>query len=176
MAKKIAIVVIVIIAGLFVYAGLQPAEYTVSRSVTVNAPAEKVFPYLNNPALSDQWAPWKDEDPQVFMKHEGPAEGEGAKSIWQSPGKMGHGSATIIAVQPMRKVGIKLVYTKPMEMEQDAEYILEPVEGGSLVTWKVHGTNNIVGRVMCLFMDMDKMVGGMFEKGLANLKNLAEKQ
>ena len=78
MAKKIAIVVIVIIAGLFVYAGLQPAEYTVSRSVTVNAPAEKVFPYLNNPALSDQWAPWKDEDPQVFMKHEGPAEGEGA--------------------------------------------------------------------------------------------------
>ncbi len=177
MAKKIIMIFIAIIAGLFVYAGFQPATYTISRSVHINATVDKVFPYLNNPSLSDDWAPWKAEDPQMTIKHEGPSEGVDAKSVWQSPGKMGHGSATIVAVQPMQKVDIKIQYTKPMVMEQDSEYIIEPATENSVnVTWKVHGTQNIMARVISLFMDMDKMVGGMFEKGLANLKTVAEKQ
>jgi hypothetical protein len=31
-----------------------------------------------------------------------------------------------------------------------------------------------MGRLMCVFMDMDKKVGAMFEKGLSNLKTLVE--
>ncbi len=42
------------------------------------------------------------------------------------------------------------------------------------MTWKVDGQNNFVGRLMCIFMNMDKMVGGMFEKGLAKLKTTVE--
>lgn len=170
------ITIIALIAMLFIYAGLQPAEYTISRTIMIQASAEKVFPYLNSMVLAEEWAPWKAEDPQMTMKHPEPTEGLGAKSIWESPGRMGHGSATIVEVQPLQKVGIKLEYTKPMKMEQVSEYILESAEGGVNVTWKVQGTNNIMGRVMCLFMDMDKMVGGMFEKGLAKLKVVAEKQ
>ena len=36
------------------------------------------------------------------------------------------------------------------------------------------GKNNFVARAVCLFMSMDKMVGGEFEKGLAQMKAIAE--
>jgi hypothetical protein len=36
------------------------------------------------------------------------------------------------------------------------------------------GQNNFVGKAFCLFMSMDKMIGGQFEKGLADLKAVVE--
>ena len=43
------------------------------------------------------------------------------------------------------------------------------------MTWRVQGKNTFMERFMCIFVNMDKMVGGMFEKGLLNLKTLVEK-
>jgi hypothetical protein len=36
------------------------------------------------------------------------------------------------------------------------------------------GTNNIIAKAFCLFNSMDKMIGGQFEKGLAQMKSVAE--
>jgi len=36
------------------------------------------------------------------------------------------------------------------------------------------GRNNFIAKAMCLFMNMDKMVGGEFEKGLAQMKAITE--
>jgi hypothetical protein len=36
------------------------------------------------------------------------------------------------------------------------------------------GTNNFIAKGVCLFMNMDKMVGGQFEKGLAQMKSIVE--
>jgi hypothetical protein len=36
------------------------------------------------------------------------------------------------------------------------------------------GRNNFMAKAMGLVMDMDRMIGGQFEKGLASLKSLAE--
>jgi hypothetical protein len=33
---------------------------------------------------------------------------------------------------------------------------------------------NFISKAVCLFMSIDKMIGGQFEKGLANLKSLTE--
>lgn len=43
------------------------------------------------------------------------------------------------------------------------------------VGWLMHGPLPFMGKVMHLFMNMDKMVGKDFEGGLANLKRLTEK-
>ena len=43
------------------------------------------------------------------------------------------------------------------------------------VTWTMTGKNNYVAKIFCLFMNMDTMIGGQFEKGLAELKTAAEK-
>src|SRR5262249_6437308 len=104
----------------------------------------------------------------------GPDEGVGSATSWDSSGQLGTGSATIVESVPNQKVGIRLEYTKPMNMVQDSEYLVKTDGQASVVTWKVTGKNNFVGRLMCAFMDMDKMVGGMFELGLSNLKKLVE--
>lgn len=36
------------------------------------------------------------------------------------------------------------------------------------------GPKNFISKAMCLFGNMDKMVGGQFERGLANLKSVTE--
>ncbi|MES2963888.1 MAG: SRPBCC family protein, partial [Bdellovibrionota bacterium] len=113
-------------------------------------------------------------DPQATMVYEGPDEGVGAKASWDSTGQLGTGSATIVETIPNQRVRIQLAYTKPMEMVQTSDYIIEPSGEESKVTWRVEGKNSFIGRVMCLFMNMDKMVGGMFEKGLSNLKSVVE--
>lgn len=42
------------------------------------------------------------------------------------------------------------------------------------VTWSMSGRKNSASKGFGLFMNLDKMVGGDFEKGLAQLKGVAE--
>jgi hypothetical protein len=179
MLKKIALSLAVLVAVFLGYVALQSPKYEISRQVTINAPAEKIFPYLNNSKLAEQWAPWMEEDPGVKMTYSGPDSGVGSKASWDSEGKLGTASATIVESVPNQRVGIQLEYVKPMTMSQYAEYIVQsnsgPAGQETTVTWKVRGENSFVGRLMCTFMNMDKMVGGMFEKGLMKLKSITEK-
>lgn len=175
MLKKIFLVLGLIIIGILGYAAIQSPDYEVSRQITINAPAEKVFPYLNNSKLGDQWSPWKESDPSAQFSFSGPDDGVGSRTTWTGGQQLGTGSATITESVPNEKVSIRLEYTEPMAMAQDADYLLvSGANGESILTWNVRGKNGFIGRVMCLFFDMDKMVGGMFEKGLTKLKTLVE--
>lgn len=176
MIKKLGLGLLGLIAVLVVFAALQPSDYVISREITINAPAEKIFPYLNNSKLADQWGPWMDIDPTVKIQYSGPAAGPGSKAFWVGAKEMGTGSATIVESTPNQRVAIKLEYSEPMNMTQDAEYLVRSEGGQSIVTWKVSGKNTMPGRIMCLFMNMDKHVGGMFEQGLAKLKMLMEQK
>lgn len=176
MLKKIGIAIVALIVIVLGLAALQPSDYKISRETTIDAPVQKVFPYLNSSQLGDKWGPWKEVDPKAQMVFSGPIEGVGAKTSWDSQGQLGTGSATIVESVPNQRVGIKLEYTKPMNMTQDAVYLARSEGNKTVVTWQVTGKNTFPGRVMCLFMNMDKMVGGMFEKGLSNLKTLVESE
>lgn len=176
MFLKIILAFIVIVAALVGYAAMQPADYVVSRQITINAPAEKIFPYLNNAKMAEQWAPWIEIDPQAKMSYSGPEAGVGARTSWTDGKQLGTGSATIVESTVNERVHIKLEYVKPMAMTQDSEYLLSSSGGQSTVIWKVQGKKSVPERVMCIFMNMDKMVGGFFEKGLNKLKNLVESQ
>lgn len=174
MLGKILIVVVLIILGIVGYAAFQPKEYSVQREVTIDAPPQVVFPWINNSKKMGEWMPWSEMDPKMVMTYSGPEEGVGATSSWQSDGKMGVGEATIIEIVPNQVVKTKLEYTKPFEGTQMAEISITPSGSQSVVKWSVQGENNLIGRIMCLFMNMQKMVGGSFEKGLAKLKQKVE--
>lgn len=175
MFKKIFIAIAAVVAVFLVYVALQPADYMVSREITINAPAAKIFPYLNNQKLAEKWEPWSEIDPAAKMTYSGADAGVGARADWTGGKQLGTGSATIIESVPEQRVAIKLEYTAPMQATQDAEYLIKSSGNQSVVVWTVRGKNTFPARIMCFFMNMDKMVGGMFEKGLANLKVLTEK-
>ena len=52
---------------------------------------------------------------------------------------------------------------------------LAPTAAGTDVTWTMSGPQPYVSKLMATFMSMDKMIGGDFEKGLAQLKTVSEK-
>lgn len=170
MFKKVVLVIVVVVGGIFGYIGMQSPDYEIARETLIFATPDLIFPYINNSKLMNEWMPWKDSDPQVSMSYSGPDEGIGSVSSWESSGQMGVGSAEIIESIPNEKVTTKLVYVKPMEMAQTAYMVLAPDVSGTKIRWSVKGKNDFFGRLFCLFMNMDKNVGAEFEKGLQNLK------
>lgn len=176
MIRKVGLVATLIFAAFLLFVAFQNSHYVVSRKITINAPSDKVFPYLNNSKLADQWGPWREEDPEAQMILSGPESGVGSMTIWEGGKKLGKGSATIVESVPNQKVAIKLVYEAPMNMTQQAQYLITSLGNQTEVEWRVEGQNNYMGRLMCFFVDMDKMVGKMFEKGLTKLKGIVESQ
>ena len=81
---------------------------------------------------------------------------------------------TITAVKPDREVEIAIEFLAPMAATNRALFTLTPAGAATRVTWRMEGTNGFVAKAIGLVMNMDEMVGGEFEKGLASMKALAE--
>ena len=81
---------------------------------------------------------------------------------------------TLTDSQPSSLIRIKLEFIKPFEATNTTEFALTPEGGGTKVVWSMAGNNNFMAKAAGLFMNMEKMVGGDFEKGLAQLKAVAE--
>ncbi len=174
MLQKFIVGLFSVIGLLSAYAAFQPSEFKISRELVINASPSELFPWINDTSKSNQWMPWSEIDPQVKFTTQGPVEGVGAMSTWESPGQMGTGQAVVVESVLNQSVKTKLNYTKPMEMEQLAEIVLTEVDGGTKVTWNVTGNNNFFGRFMCIFFNMDEMVGSNFLKGLNKLQSLTQ--
>ena len=82
---------------------------------------------------------------------------------------------TIGESRPGELVRTKLEFFKPFAAVTDAQFSSKPAGDATAVTWSMTGQNNFLAKAICLFVDMDKMVGGMFEQGLAQMKAVVEK-
>jgi hypothetical protein len=173
MFKTILITVIVAIAAVLVYAAMQPDTFEIRRTIGIKAPPQKIFPFLNDFQLSMAWSPYEKKDPAMQRKFSGPASGIGSVYEFEGNKEVGSGRLEILDSAPT-KVTLRLDMYKPFEGSNTIEYILEPKGEITDVTWAMHGKAPFVSKVICLFMDMDKMVGKDFEAGLASLKSLVE--
>lgn len=174
MLIKIGIFFGLIIVAILGYAALRPAHYKISREILIKASPEIIFPHVNNSKMTYQWMPWQENYPGLEMVYSGPEAGVGSKSSWDSDTKMGKGESLIIENKLNEYVKFQLSYYKPMEMVQIANIKLIPEGSDTKVVWEVDGQNNYIGRVVTIFMDMDKMIGTEFMKGLVNLKSIVE--
>lgn len=176
---KIAVIVIVVLLGaVLVVAATRPDTFRIERSADIKAPPEKILVYIADFHRWGLWSPYEKLDPAMQRDYSGAATGKGAVYSWASDGKAGAGRMEITDVSPSR-VLIQLDFAKPFESHNMAEFTLTPsgdaTNPDTKVTWAMYGPNLFIGKVMSLFFDTDKMVGGDFETGLANLKAEAEK-
>lgn len=107
-------------------------------------------------------------------RYSGAASGAGAVYEWDGDSNIGAGRIEITEASTTR-VAMNLIFLRPMEAHNTAEFILEPAGGGTAVTWAMTGPSNFLSKVMHVFVDFDTMVGGEFAKGLAELKTVTEK-
>lgn len=175
MVKKILIALAALLAGLVVFISMQPGTFSVRRSATIAAPPARVFAQVNDLAAWDAWSPWKKLDPNAKMTLSTPSEGKGATIAWAGNADIGEGSMTILESRPDELVDLEQVFIKPFEGKDRMSFTFKPQGGGTRVTWKMDGTNNFIGKAMCLVMDIDAKIGTDFEQGLANMKDVVEK-
>jgi len=174
MFKKILLVLALLLVVLVVVIAMRPSEFRISRKGSVAAPPSAVFAQVNEFRKWNEWSPWAKLDPEAKYTFEGPSGGVGAKFSWTGNNKVGVGSNEIVESVPNERVRIKLVFEKPMKATSEALFELEPEGAGTGVTWTMTGKNDFLGKAFGLFVDVDAMVGGDFERGLANLKEAVE--
>lgn len=174
MLKKILIGVGVVLVIFIVVVALQPSTYSVSRSQVINAPPAAVFPHVNELKKWAAWNPWEKLDPNMKMTYEGPEAGVGSSYSWVGNSDVGEGKMTITGSKPNESIQFKLEFFKPMAGVSDTEFKFKPQGDQTEVIWSMTGKNNFFAKAICLFMNMDKMIGGDFEKGLAQMKTVVE--
>jgi hypothetical protein len=174
MANKILAVLAAALVAFLVVVALQPGGYRVTRSTTVAAPPATLFAQVNELKNWEAWNPWGKIDPAMKMTYDGPPSGVGASYHWVGNSEVGEGKLTITRSVANESIGCRMDFVKPMAGISDAEFTFKPEGDQTTVTWTMTGTNNFIAKAFCLFMSMDKMVGGQFERGLANLKAGAE--
>ena len=174
MLKIILLGLAVVIAGILVYAATRPDTFRVERTTSIEAPPEKIFPLIDDLRSGEQWSPYYRKDPAMRGTYSGPASGVGATFDFAGNKDVGSGRVSITGSSPHGKVTMRLQMFKPFAADNVVEFTLVPRGQATDVTWAMQGRQPYVAKVMCLFFDMDKMVGTDFAAGLASLKALAE--
>jgi Polyketide cyclase / dehydrase and lipid transport len=174
MLKKILIAVAALILIFVVVVALQPSEFHVERSATIAAPQAEVFSQVNDFRRWDAWSPWAKLDPQAKIAFEGPPSGEGTVMTWSGNDKVGEGKMTLDESRPDDLVKIKVDFVKPFEGTSMSQFSFKPDGQQTAVTWTMDARHNFIEKAFCLIMNGKKMVGDDMEKGLAQMKSVAE--
>jgi hypothetical protein len=179
MLEKILIGVAGVLILFVVVVATRPSAYHVERRLEVAAPADLVFGVLNDlhefaGVFVLFGSPWETLDPKMQKTFGGPAAGVGQWCAWSGNRHAGKGTMTIEKSVPGQKVGIKLEFVAPMKSMATLALTLAGTPTGSFVTWSMEGNHNFIGKAFGIFFNMDNMLGADIEKGLAQLKTVAE--
>jgi uncharacterized protein YndB with AHSA1/START domain len=174
MLKTILIVVVVLIAGVLIYAATRPDTFRVERSASIKAPPEKIFPLIDDLHRMQAWSAWEKVDPGMKRAHSGAASGKGAVYEWEGNKEVGQGRMEITESSPPSRIAIKMNFIKPFAAQNTLEFTLKSEGGSTRVTQAIFGSSPYLSKLFGLFCNMDKMIGEKFEQSLAALKTAAE--
>ncbi len=150
--------------------------YTVERRTDVGAPAERVRAELEDLHRWRAWSPWEGLDPALSRTYTGPESGPGAAYAWSGNRRAGRGRMEVLESTPAA-VSIAIAFEKPFPSTSTSTFVLEPqgADGATTrVTWRMTGPRPLLLRVLGPVLTMDTIVGKDFEKGLAQLRAVAE--
>jgi hypothetical protein len=174
-AGIVVVVLLVVVAGILIYAATKPNDFRVERRLAIKAPAEKIYAQIVDLKAWQAWSPYEKKDPDMKRTLSGAPSGKGAVYEWDGNKNVGAGRMEVIEAGAPSVVKIKLDFLKPFEGHNTAEFTMVPSGDTTNVTWAMYGPSAFMMKVMGTFMNMDKMIGDDFAVGLANLKALVEK-
>lgn len=169
MLTKILFILVAIVVILLAVAYITPRDFSLSKSVTIDAPREKVYEYARFLKNQENYSVWVMTDPNIAMTYTGTDGAIGGTSAWTSEMKnVGVGAQTITALVPNEKITVEIRFEKPMKATNYADTTFETVDGKTKVTNTFYGRNKFPMNITNLFLD--KMIGGDIETNLENLK------
>jgi uncharacterized protein YndB with AHSA1/START domain len=174
MFATLAYTMLFLLVVVLIFAATKPDTFHVERSIVIRAAPEKIFAFINDFHLWAVWSPY-DKDPAMKKTFSGSASGKGAGYAWHGNKEVGRGEIAITDATPPHKVVLDLHMIAPFEARNGVVFSLNASGDSTTVVWGMDGKQNLMVKVMGLFVSMDKMVGKDFEVGLARLKAVAEK-
>jgi hypothetical protein len=175
MLGKLLLGLVIVVVVLAIVVATRPSTFHVERSIVITASPESVFAQVNDFHSWAAWSPWEKLDPKMEKTFSGPSAGAGATYAWNSENsKVGQGRMTIERSDLPSSVSVKLEFIKPFTATNTVTFTIIPAGTQTRTTWAMDGHNGFLGKLFHLVMNMDKMVGGDFERGLAALKSVAE--
>lgn len=175
--RSLLLAAVLALFAFLAYVAILPPSVTVTRSATIAATPDEVFPHVNDLRKWQAWSPWARRDPDARTTHAGPESGEGSVFRWDGNDNVGKGAMTIVESRPAEHVAIKLEFERPFEDTAMATLDLAPAAGGTEIIWKLQDEQDFFERAILtlLGLDMEEMIGNDYEAGLANLKQVVEK-
>lgn len=178
MIKKLILGVLALIVAVVVIfcvvVAMQSEDLSITRVASFNAPPEKVFEQINDFHKWEAWSPWAKMDPNMKLTYSGPQSGVGAGYAWVGNDQVGEGKMTITESKPNEHIKIDLEFIKPFASKNPTDFTIKQNGERSDLTWTMNSKKNFLMKAMCLVVDMDKMIGADFEKGLAQMKPIVE--
>lgn len=174
MFTTLALVVAVVLAAAAVYAATRPDTFLVERSLSIDVAPEVIFSNINDFKKWSDWSPWDKLDPAMDRHFSGATKGKGAVYAWNGTSKVGSGRMEIIDSVPFTAIKIKIDFTAPFAASNIVDFTLTKDGDTTLVRWAMSGPQPFISKLMGLVFSMDKMVGGQFATGLAQLKQISE--
>jgi len=171
----LAAILVIAIAVVLILAAMKPDTFQVERSIAIEAPPERIYPLIADFKAWGAWSPWEKKDPALKRSFAGAESGVGARYAWDGNKSVGRGSMEIVEAAAPSRVALKLDFIAPFEAHNDVVFRLQPQGRTTNVVWSMTGPTPFLGKIIHVFMDMDRMVGGDFETGLAAMKATAEK-
>lgn len=172
--KKILYVLIGLVVLYFILCLVGPGQIKVERSVDINGSADLIKSKLGDyHFFHEKWSPWTEKDPGMKTTYTGEAGKEGHMIAWESAKEeVGKGSMTYRGIS-----GDTVKHILHFDGHESDGHIYQVVTAngaGSKVSWIMADETPFIFRAMMLFMNMDKMIGPDFEKGLSKLKSAIE--
>lgn len=167
--KKILILLGLLLIAFLAYYFTRPTDYSVERTGIIDAPISQVWPEVVSFKQWANWSAWAEKDSTMKSTYEGESGTVGSKQFWIGE-ESGSGNMTITSIVDHKEMNYHLMFTDPFESESDGFVKLEKVEEGTKVTMGFFGKHDAVSRLM----NMDKMVGPDFARGIENLKKVIE--
>src|SRR5438309_2340574 len=130
MLKAIAIEATVVVGGVLVLAALRPDNFQIRRSASIKAAPERSY--------------------------SGPESGKGAAYAFDGNQDMGKGTLEILDSAPASKVTMSLHMLEPFEVRNRVDFVLQPKDGMTEVTWAMQGTVPYFAKIIHLFINMDR--------------------
>jgi uncharacterized protein YndB with AHSA1/START domain len=171
----VLVILLLLILVLVIFAATKPNEFRIRRSISIHAPAERIYALIVDFREWPKWSPWEALDPNLRRTMSGAESGVGSIYEWEGNNKAGAGRMEIVQATVPSRIEIKINFLKPFRAENKVVFTLIPAGDGTNVIWEMNGVNNLGLKIMGIVMNMDKMVGRDFEKGLAAMKAEAEK-
>lgn len=167
-------ILIGIVALVAILALIAPKSIDMERSIIVNQSLDKVHADLRSLQVQDKWSPFADRDPNQERGYKGAPDGQvGSIAWWRGNKNVGEGEQEVKKISD-RRIDTELRFIKPFKATNQAHFLLEPAPGGTKVIWGFHADYKFPMTIMMLMMNMEKMMGPDFERGLRQYKAYAE--